>query len=132
MAFNFRAAAQKAVSLCPLMTDREKLSTSEIINKDLTIVAFDFAPKYDQKTGQVVCTADGEVDTYGVVIFQELPHSYYTCGTIPTKVCHVWADEFDGDVEEASNALAESGGVKVRFIPTKTKSGNTMTNMIIL
>lgn len=126
----FRDIAQKNTLLSGIMCNRKKLETDDIINKDLTIIGFDFAPKFDQ-SGNPVVTDTGEVDTFGVVVFQEYPDSYYCVGAVFTKVCHAWMEGFDSP-EEASIALAEEGGVRVRFSPSKTKKGNNLTAVEIL
>lgn len=131
MGFNFKKVAQENTQLCAIMAGREKLDTSEIINKELTISAFDFAPKFDQSGTPIVDPNTGEADTFGVVVFNEYPDRYYCVGTVFTKVCHAWAAPFD-TVEQASEALREEGGVKVKFTPSKTKKGNNLTAVEIL
>lgn len=132
MAFNFKAVAQQATSLCPLMSGKEKLSTDDVVNKTLTIVAFDFAPKFNKDGTPVVDPETGEADTFGVVVFKEMPDRYYSVGVVFTKVCRMWAAGFDGDAEAASQSLAESGGVQVKFAMSKTKAGNNLVNVIIV
>lgn len=128
--FNFKQAAQESTLLCKLMQGREKLDTSDVIDKELTIMGFDFAPKFDQQ-GNRVADENGEQDVFGVVIFKEM-EGYYSVGTVFTKVCKVWASAFDGDVDAASAELARSGGVQVRFSEGKTKRGNNLVNVEIL
>lgn len=131
MAFNFREVAQKNTLLSGIMVGRDKIDTDSIINKDLTIIAFDFAPKFDQAGNPVINDATGEADTFGVVVFKEFPDKYYCVGAVFTKVCHAWAAGFSSP-EEASAALEAEGGVKVRFTPSKTKKGNNLTAVEIL
>lgn len=130
MAFNFKKVAQDTTILCPVMTGREKLETQEVLERELTIIEFGFAPKYDQDGG-VVLDETGKPDTFGVVVFKEMPEFYYCVGAIFTKVCKAWAASFDSP-EEASKALAEEGGVRVKFTPSKTKRGKKMTAVEIL
>lgn len=122
--FNFKAAASKELSLSPLMENREKIETDELYNKELTVIAFDFITTKDPK--------DGMDKTYPVVNFEELPDKFYLGGALLAKVFQVWAAEFDGDFEECSNALAESGGVKFRFVKGKTRSGNNITKIEVV
>lgn len=131
MAFDFKKSAQENTLLSPIMVGRDKLETEEILNKELTIVGFDFAPKFDQKGNPVVDEQTGEVDTFGVVVFAEFPDHYYCVGAVFTKVCKGWAKAFSSP-EEASAALAAEGGVKVRFTPSRTKKGNNLTAVEIL
>lgn len=128
----FSKMAQKATTLCDLMVGRDKLSTEEVLGKELTIIAFDFAPKFDKDSGLMVMMDDGQPDTFGVVVFQEHPDKYYSVGVVFTKVCHAWAAEYDGDVQAASKDLAMAGGCKVRLESAKTKRGNNLTQVVIL
>lgn len=130
MSFNFKKVAQENTLLSPIMVGRTKLDTDDIIGQELTIVAFDFAPKFDQK-GSPVTTDTGEIDTFGVVVFKEHPGAYYCVGAVFTKVCHAWAASFSSP-QEASEALAAEGGVRVRFTHGKTKKGNNLTSVEIL
>lgn len=131
MAFDFKKAAQKEVSLSEIMVGREKLSTEEVIGRELTIDAFDFAPKFDNDGNRIIDESTGEVDEFGVITFVEEPGKYYCVGSVFTKVCKAWAAGF-ATTEEASKALKESGGVKVKFSPSKTKKGNNLTAVEIL
>lgn len=128
--FDFRKSAQESTLLSPIMCGKEKLETADVINKELTIVGFDFAPKFDQN-GERVVNEFGEIDTFGVVVFSEMPDRYYCVGTVFTKVCKAWAAPFDSP-ESASEALAAEGGVRVIFRETKTKRGQNLTSAQIL
>lgn len=127
----FREIAQQTTLLSPIMVGREKLDTEEVLNKELTITAFDFAPKFDQKGEPIVDGVTGEVDTFGVVVFAEIPNAYYCVGTVFTKVCKAWMSGYDS-AEEASEALREDGGVQVKFTSSKTKKGNNLIAVEIL
>lgn len=131
MSFNFKKAAQAETALSPVMVGRTKLSTEEILDTDLTIVNFGFAPKFNESGSPIVDESTGEADVFGVVVFKELPDSYYSVGAVFTKVCKAWASGFSS-VEEASSALEKSGGVRVRFKESKTKKGNNLTSVDIL
>ena len=122
--FNFKAAASKELSLSPLMEGREKIETDDLIGQELTVVAFDFITTPDLTTK--------EPKTYPVVNFAEIPDKFYLGGALLSKVFSVWASEFDGDPEECSHALAESGGVKFRFTKSKTRSGNNITKIEVV
>ena len=115
------------------MVGREKIDTDDIVNKDLTIIGFDFADKRDRDTGELVVDhKTGEVQQFAVVVFAEYPDKYYSVGTVFTKVCEAWADQFGGDPEDASAQLAAEGGVRVRFTRGTTRKGNNVTNVTIL
>lgn len=130
MAFNFKKAAQESILLSAIMVNKEKLETDDVIDKELTIVAFDFAPKFTQD-GKQILDDNGNPETFGVVVFKEYPDCYYCVGAVFTKVCKAWCAEFEGPVE-ASAALAQSGGVKVKFSLSRTKKGNNLTKVDIL
>lgn len=122
--FNFKQAASKELSLSPLMEGREKVESEDLYGKELTVIAFDFITTKDPK--------DGQDKTYPVVNFEELPDKFYLGGALLSKVFQVWSAEFDGDFEECSAALAESGGVKFRFSRAKTRSGNNITKVEVV
>lgn len=129
--FNFKQAAQETTLLSPIMVGRDKLETEDILGKELTIVGFNFAPKFDEKGKPIIDDSTGAVDEFGVVVFAEYPDSYYCVGTVFTKVCKTWEAAFSSP-EEASEVLASEGGVKVKFTSSKTKKGNNLTAVEIL
>lgn len=131
MSFNFKQVAQENTLLSPIMVGKEKIDTDDIINKELTIIGFDFAPKFDKEGNVIVDQSTGEVDNFGVVVFKEIPDKYYCVGAVFTKVCKAWAAPFDSP-EQASEALSAEGGVRVKFTPSKTKKGNNLTAVEIL
>ena len=131
MSFNFKQVAQENTLLSAIMVGKEKLETEQVINKELTIIAFDFAPKFDQAGSRIIDPNTGEVDEFGVVVFKEIPDHYYCVGAVFTKVCKAWASAFES-AAEASKALAAEGGVRVKFTPSKTKKGNNLTAVEIL
>lgn len=131
MSFNFKQVAQENTLLSAIMVGREKLDTEQVINKELTIVAFDFAPKFDQSGNRIIDESNGAIDEFGVVVFAEMPDKYYCVGTVFTKVCKAWASMFNSPAE-ASAALAAEGGVRVKFTQSKTKKGNNLTAVEIL
>lgn len=130
MANKFKTMAETSMKPCTIMVGREPMTTDEVVNRELTVVAFGFAPKFDSN-GNVIVDEDGVVDEYGVVIFAEEPEKYYGVGKIFTSVCKLWAADYT-TAEEASKALAEEGGVKVKFYRDKTKKGNNVTKAEIL
>ena len=107
------------------MDGRDKVETDELYGKELTVVAFDFITTTDK---------DGNEKTYPVINFEELPDKFYLGGALLAKVFTAWANEpqFNGDFEECSAALAESGGVKFKFSKTKTRSGNNLTKIEVV
>lgn len=127
----FKQIAQQVTLLSPIMLDRDKLETEDIQGRELTVIAFDFAPKFAKDGTPITNPITGEVDTFGVVVFKEHPDKYYCVGAVFTKVCQAWASEYNS-AEEASLALEAEGGVRVRFTPSRTKRGNNLTAVEIL
>ena len=119
--FDFRKAAIDSTMLSTLQTDREKISTEELISSfpdGITVNAFDFATVQNK--------------TFAVVTFKEDDTKYYNGGTVLTKMCIAWAAGFAGDPETAATALAKARGVKLKFEESKTKSGNNVTTITVV
>lgn len=121
MGIDFRKIAAKTLSLSELMANREQLKTEDLIGQEVTMIAFDFATITDK----------GEEKTFPVILFSEYPERYYNGGTLLMKLCVAFTEEC-GDVLTASSALEDSGGVKLRFRNTKTKSGNNLTSIDVI
>ena len=119
----FKKVAQDSTALCLLQSGREKIETEEVAGQELTITAFDFAPKFDDNNKPIVNPETGEVETYGVITFKELPDRYYNCGVVFSKVCRAWMAGYE-TAAEASADLEAEGGVRVRFTKGKTKKTN--------
>lgn len=126
----FAQVAQQETLLSPIMVGKTKLETADVINKDLTVIAFDFAPKFTRE-GDPMYDENGEVDTFAVVVFAEYPDSYYCVGTVFTNVCKAWMAGYE-TAGEASDDLRSEGGVRVCFKEGKTKKGNNLVNVEIL
>lgn len=119
---DFKKIAVNELSLSPLMAGREQIKTDDLIGQEVTVYMFDFATITDK----------GEEKTFPVLLLKEYPESYYNGGTLLMKLCRAWAAAYDGDIEAASKDLDESGGVKLRFKATKTKSGNNLTSVEVV
>lgn len=127
----FKAIAQKETVLCPIMAGRTKIETDDICGKELTITDFDFAPKRDNKTNEIVVDENGTVQTYAVIIFEEIPDGFYNCGEILSRVCQAWMEGYESP-EAASADLKKEGGVPVVLEKGKTNGGNNITTVTIL
>lgn len=107
---NFKEKAKAATATCKLMEDRTKISTEELVTKypdGVTIIAFDFLT--------------GDNGKYPVCLFKENNHECFFGGSGLTEICNAWMDGYDTP-DQASTDLWESGGVKIKFIKTKTKN----------
>lgn len=127
----FKKAAQDSTVLCQIMSGRTKLETDDVVGKKLTVVGFDFAPKFDKNGGPIIDESTGEAETYGVLVFKEFADRYYNCGVVFSKVCRAWMDGYD-TAEEASADLEAAGGVEVKFNLSKTKGGNNIVTVDIV
>lgn len=122
--FNFRTAALQETTFCPLMVGRTKIKGEELMNQVCTVVAFDFAPALEEKTGQPIVDPDtGEVETYAVLVLKEYPDRFYNGGKIMTGICRVWVGAFEGDAVAASKELEAQGGVSMRFEMKRSRNG---------
>lgn len=120
----FAAIAKEATALSgsELMKDRTKVDTDELYGEEITITGFDFLTSTDRS---------GETKDFAVCTYAEDPKAFFFAGTVLTKICKAWAADYDS-AAEASEALAEDGGVVIKMSKGKTKKGNTITNVDIL
>lgn len=112
---SFRDLAVKATTTSKLMENRTRISTDEIITKypdGVTITAFDFM--------------NGDNDHYPVCVFKENENECFFGGSGLTEICEQWLNGYD-DTESCSAALAAEGGVKIKFVRTRTKNNRTFT-----
>ncbi len=115
MGFDFKQAAIDATTLSELMTDRQKVSTDDIIKnypEGVTIVGFDFV--------------EGKDGSYPIFIFTEAPKCFFSGGVVMAKIANKWLANFDDDIDACNKALAESGGVKMKLEHGRTKNGNNI------
>lgn len=121
MAFNFKQSAQESTALSELMTDRDKLSTEELVVKypdGVTLTAFD--------------VIDSNKGTYPVFHIKENDKVFYCGGIVLRKIVEGWLNGFGGDIDMANAELAKIGGVKVKLELSKTKDNNNLTKVTVL
>lgn len=126
MANMFANLARKATILSPLMNNRDKISTDEVIKNypdGITVTEFD-----------VVTTPDknGNNNTYPVVTFAENDSVFLYGGKALMDIVALWLSHFEGDVESTSNALKAAGGVKLKLSASRTKAGNNFTSIEVI
>lgn len=123
----FSQVAKKETQLSPVMEGREKISMKEI-KKDyggvVTIVEFDFITTNDPKKG-------GE-STFPVFAIAEDAGLCFFGGELLNRIARNWVSLYNGDIEAASDALKESGGVKVKLESKTTKGGRDFTAVTVL
>ena len=118
----FATGAKEALGGSPVMLNRTKIATNEIIARypnGITVTEFD-----------VIAKADG--GSYPVFAFAEDSTRYFNGGALAAKVALKWGTMFDGDIEAASDALKAAGGVKVVLSVKKTKTGRTITGFDVV
>ena len=126
MNINIKDIARKATVLSDLMNGREQINTNDIINdypSGITITGFDMVAILDKK---------GRPTTYPCCIFKEDTTKYLNGGYVLSKIFDSIIVQFEGDVEKANKALAEQGGLTVKFTSTTTKGGNNLTAIEIM
>lgn len=125
----FKKAASRAKGDCELMQGRTKLTTEEILEKrngTITITAVGLLPKYDN--GIKVTDADGNPEVYAVVGVDA--DSYYTGGSILTKIVLAWIEDFGG-INELNSILSEEA-VQVELYKTRTKAGRQLIDVTVV
>ncbi len=118
---NFKSLATAATTLSPLMTDRIKLSTDEIISQypeGITITEFDSITMKDSQ--------------YYIATFAEDDKAYINCGQILSKVFDRFVEAFDGDIAGASETLKAQGGLRVKLNKSRTRGGNSITTVTVI
>ena len=121
MAINFKEIAIKESTLSHLMIGKEQLKTEDVLNEPITLTEFDIVAINGKKT-----------TLYPVFLVKEKPDHYLNGGFILMKFAQAWAAAAGGDVETASNELKRAGGVKIKAVASRTKSGNNLTTVEIL
>ncbi len=117
---NFRSIAEESMTLSRLHNGREKLETSDVVGKPLTIEEFDTAVSNDGKV-------------FAVFTFKEMPKKYYNGGLILTKMVNAWAAEFDGDVELANQEYINSKeSVVIKLKEAKAASSKNNITLVEL
>ena len=61
------------------------------------------------------------------VLIDEDNGVFLWAGKVLKDIITGWVDAYDGDAVAASLDLTKSGGVKVKFVPGKTKAGRPIT-----
>ena len=122
MSVDFRNIAIESTTLSPIMDGRTRLSMDDVISSypnGVTVDGFDIIN--DSKNGD-----------YSVVTFSEDSNKFFFGGKVLTNIVHGWVAVFEGDIEKASSALKDSGGVKMQFSHGRTKNGNNLTTVKII
>ena len=108
---SFRDVAIQATTTSALMENRTRISTDELLTKypdGVTVTAFDFM--------------NGDNGQYPVCIFKENDNECFFGGSGLTDICEKWMNGYE-TTEQCSAALGSEGGVKIKFVKTRTKNG---------
>lgn len=117
---DFKSVAQKCTSLSPIMENKDKMTTEEVLrnsadNNGLTIIEADVVPMVNKQ---------GVTQDVPVVVFAEYPDKFYFGGYVLNKIVTEWLEGYGGDTTCMSDDLKSSGGVKMTFTKSRTKGGN--------
>lgn len=127
MNFNFKKSAQEQTTFSKIMTGREKVKTDYIIKNypnGITLTEFDLVTMYDSKKERE--------STFPVFAFKENAKECFFGGTVLTKVAVEWVEQNGGLVEETSEGLKNSGGVKIKMEKGETKNGDVIVRVQFL
>lgn len=116
--FNLRDSARKATVSCELMAGREKISQTEIGEKEVKINAIDFI------TGN-----NGE--KVPVLTCEEYPDRFFFGGAAFSKIADAWLSVTNGDVDVLNQELA-ANPVAVKMERLTTKTGKTFVKVNVL
>lgn len=113
--------ARNVAGNCKLEVGREKIETDEILGKELTIRDFEYVEYTDKTTGELI--------SYYVVIFEELPNNFYRAGAQLSEICYTIATN-----EEAEKLIDEihEWGLVVVLEKVKTKDNNNFTKVTVM
>lgn len=123
----FTDLAKKKTSGSPVLSERTKISTDELIAKypnGVTINAFDFL--------------SGKNGRYAVCAFRENPGLFFNGGKILTDIFESFVDEYKtdensfADAYEACSRDFATECLKVKLSSGRTKDGNRVTLVEVL
>lgn len=102
-------------SLSPIMENREKLDTADIVGEELHVIDYDFADM-----------ADGS--HFVIVVFAEYPDNYYSAGHIMTKLFNKMEESFGEEI--LHKELQKDGGLGIKLSASKTKDGKKSLTLV--
>ena len=111
MSFDFTKSAQAAVSNSFVREGREKITIDELAEhypNGITITEFD-----------MLSSKDGTFPTFA---YAEDINFYFNGNMSLRAIVDKWLEGFNGSVEDCSNALKASGGVRIKFLPKQRTS----------
>lgn len=113
--YNFRAKAQEAITLSPVMTNRTKVKN---VTGKVHISDFDIVPDAKSKKMYAVCAISAT--------------EFMNGGYMLTKIFSSIVDDFGGDITTAREEFVSAGGLDVVITRTMTRDGNNFVNVEVL
>ena len=120
---SLKSLLQRVVNISPVMDGREQIKTEDILGKTLTITAMDMVEGKDPKTG--------EQFNAPVFNFAEYPHHWYRGGSSLTKLANAAINEFSGDIDAASDALAVEA-IQIRLSMNRKRDGQPWVSVHVI
>lgn len=117
---DLKAIAKAATTGSPLMQNREKISTDEIIRN---------YPDGITINGVDIITAEEE--DFPVLTFQENEKKFFFGGCVLMKIVDKWMEACEGDLT-ALNEQLQNEGVGIRLFTGRTKNNRQVTKVEVL
>lgn len=122
---NLKEIVKAGLKLSTLMDGAEKLSTDDVIDKEITMndcdsIQFSRFAGYDDNGNAVK-----ENVSYSICTFAEFPNKFYNCGSVLGNICD---QIIANDMREELRAT----GLKIRLYHDFNGSGFEMTNVDLL
>lgn len=123
----FYDIAKELTVFSPVMKDREKTTTQEIIAAypdGVTLVEFDIVMLPDKRA-----KAEKPVPVFAI---KEDDTVAFFGGAVLCKMAQAWAAAYQGDISTASAELKATGGVKVKLANSKTKNEQDVVTVEVI
>lgn len=121
MARDLKKLAKKQLTLCELMTDRDKIDTEDIIKYHSNgITIREFEHNIETENGTTV-----------VYIFDEEPDKFAFGGKVIQNLIDGLIEDYDGDISELRNDI-KAQGLKIKLASSKTKKGLPVTTVEVI
>lgn len=117
---NFKKVAKESFTQSRITKDRDKVTMEDLLcdyPDGITITDFDMI--------------HGEDGTYPAIAFKENTKAFFFGGTVLTRICNAWLEEYSGDVDACAEDLRNSGGVFVHIFVDKNQKGKKFYNVAI-
>lgn len=116
MARDLKKLAKSQLTLCELMTDRDKIDTEDIIKYHPDgITIREFEHNIETENGVTV-----------VYVFDEEPEKFAFGGKVIQNLIEGLIEDYDGDISELKEDI-KAQGLKVKLTSSKTKKGLPVT-----